>query len=72
MSLFEENNDPLPYEIKGNKLICPICRNQLFYTRQAQLNTAVASFFNLDWANHSADCFVCSECTHISWFLGEN
>ncbi len=57
--------------IKGHELICPICKNNLFYSRRAQLNTATASFFNLDWANRSATCFVCIECTHISWFLGK-
>ncbi|MFN8273656.1 MAG: hypothetical protein U0X58_02120 [Flavobacteriaceae bacterium] len=62
---------PQPVSVSNHELVCPICRNNLFYTRQAQLNTAVASFFNLDWANKSATCFVCSECTHISWFLGK-
>ncbi len=57
-------------EVAGNMLTCPICRNNLFWTRKAQLNTAVATFFNFDWANKSATCFVCSDCTHISWFLG--
>ena len=56
--------------IKGHDLICPICKNNYFYSRKAQLNTAAASFFNLDWANRSATCFVCTQCTHISWFLG--
>jgi hypothetical protein len=69
MGLFIKS-DPQTIEVKGNELICPICRNKYFWTRKAQLNTAVASFFNLDWANRSATCFVCSECTHISWFLG--
>ena len=57
--------------IKGHELTCPICKNNQFYSREAQLNTAAASFFNLDWANRSATCFVCAECTHISWFLGD-
>ena len=70
MSLFKEE-EPQPVEVLGNELKCPVCNNQLFWTRKAQLNTAIATFFNLDWANRSATCFVCSECTHISWFLGE-
>ncbi|MEJ5994727.1 hypothetical protein WG904_09900 [Pedobacter sp. Du54] len=63
--------EPETTTINGYELICPICKNTLFYSREAQLNTATASFFNLDWANRSATCFVCSECTHISWFLGD-
>jgi uncharacterized protein with PIN domain len=70
MSLFKEE-EPQPIEILGKELRCPVCNNHLFFTRQAQLNTAIASFFNLDWANRSATCFVCAKCTHISWFLGE-
>jgi len=70
MSLFQEE-EPQPVEVLGNELKCPVCSNKLFWTRKAQLNTAIATFFNLDWANRSATCFVCSKCTHISWFLGE-
>lgn len=72
MGLFKnEETAPQTIEIKGNMLKCPVCSNGLFYTRKALLNTTVATFFNLDWANHNATCFVCSNCTHISWFLGE-
>jgi len=70
MGIFKED-EPESVVIKGYELICPICKNKLFWTRSAQLNTAVATFFNFDWANKSATCFVCSECTHISWFLGD-
>lgn len=71
MSLFKQE-EPQSIQVIDKELTCPVCSNQLFYSRQAQLNTAVASFFNLDWANRSATCFVCSKCTHISWFLGED
>jgi hypothetical protein len=70
MSLFEKQ-EPQTIEVKGHTLRCPVCSNTHFWTKQAQLNTAMATFFNLDWANKSATCFVCSECTHISWFLGD-
>ena len=69
MGLFKKA-EPQTIEVMGEELNCPICRNNLFWTRSAQLNTSVATFFNLDWANKSATCFVCSNCTHISWFLG--
>ncbi len=70
MGLFKKT-EPQRVEIKGHQLKCPICGAELFYQREAQLNTAVASFFNFDWANRSATCLVCANCTHISWFLGE-
>ena len=70
MKLFGKK-EPQAIQIMEKQLSCPICQNQLFWTRKAQLNTSLASFFNLDWANRSAHCFVCSECTYIFWFLGE-
>ena len=36
---------------------------------EAQLNTAVATFFNFDWANKTAQCYVCDGCGYIHWFL---
>jgi predicted nucleic-acid-binding Zn-ribbon protein len=66
-----KKSDPQNVEIKGHELRCPICNNTSFWTKEAQLNTAVATFFNFDWANKSATCFICSECTYISWFLGD-
>ena len=69
MNLFKKNESKL-VEVKGNQLSCPICSNKYFWSRKAQLNTSVASFFGIDWANRSATCFVCSDCTYIFWFLG--
>jgi predicted nucleic-acid-binding Zn-ribbon protein len=69
MSIFNKQ-EPQTVEVKENELICPVCGNKYFRTRQVLLNTTVATFFNLDWANRNATCFVCSECTHIIWFLG--
>ncbi len=68
MGLFDKKK-PEKIQILDQTLICPVCDGVLFWRREAQLNTAVASFFNLDWANKSATCFVCSICKHISWFL---
>ncbi|HTO14531.1 MAG TPA: hypothetical protein VLZ83_02120 [Edaphocola sp.] len=65
-----KKKEPQTVEVKGNTLKCPVCSNNLFWTRDAQLNTAVATFLNFDWTNRTATCFVCSDCTHISWFLG--
>ena len=57
------------YEVAGKVLRCLVCGHEEFARRDAQLNTAMASFFNLDWANKSAVCFVCDRCGHIHWFL---
>ena len=55
--------------IAGKLLTCQFCGYDQFEGRQAQLNTAAASFFGFDWANASAECYVCSQCGYIHWFL---
>jgi hypothetical protein len=65
-----KNKEPKSYQIKGKQLVCPFCKCEKFWVRKAQLNSAVSTFFELDWTDKSATCFVCSECTHIQWFLG--
>jgi len=69
MSIFNKDIEAKSVEIQGHRLICPVCSSKTFYSRKALLNTSAATFFGLDWANRAATCFVCSECTHISWFL---
>jgi len=59
---------PEPVMVRDRKLVCPVCENDQFIETRAQLNTAVASFFDLDFANKEARCFVCSNCTYIFWF----
>jgi uncharacterized protein YbaR (Trm112 family) len=68
MKLFKKK-EPQLVDVLEKPLICPVCRNNLFWTRRAQMNTALTSFFKLDWTDRSAICFVCSKCTHILWFL---
>ena len=70
MSLVK-NQEAQPIEVNGKSLHCTICGNGYFWIRSAQLNKAVTTFFNLDWTDKSATCFVCSECTYIHWFLGK-
>ncbi len=69
MSFFgKKNKEPFPIQVKGKQLECPVCDNDHFYKKHIQLNTSIFTFFNLDWLNKDATCFVCSECTHIIWF----
>jgi hypothetical protein len=46
--------------------------NDRFWAREAQLNTAVATFCNFDWANPTADCYVCDRCGYIHLLEVEN
>ena len=70
MSWFKKA-EPQTVQVKGYDLQCPVCRNNTFFKRSAMLNTFFLTFFDLDWADRSATCFVCSDCTHISWFSGK-
>jgi predicted nucleic-acid-binding Zn-ribbon protein len=65
------SSEPETVHIHGRALKCPVCGNGSFRSRKAQLNTSVATFFGLDWANRSATCYVCTQCAHISWFLND-
>lgn len=61
--------DPIGVEVQGRELKCLICGNDAFWKREAQLNTATATFFNFDWTNPSGVCYVCAKCGYIHWFL---
>jgi len=63
------NRESESVTIAGHQLACQICGHHKFWQREAQLNTAVATFFNFDFFNTSANCIVCEKCGHIHWFL---
>ena len=50
-------------------LACVICKNDRFFKREGQLNTAGLTFLDLDWANASALCCVCDVCGYVHWFM---
>lgn len=71
MALFSQKT-ATPAQVSGIDLRCEICNHDRFFERQAQLNTAVATFFSLDWANRTARCLVCERCGYVHWFLPSN
>lgn len=68
MKLFGEEK-PEQIEILGKTLQCQVCSHTYFWRREVQLHSAVATFFKLDWTEPSADCYVCSNCGYLHWFL---
>lgn len=62
---------PSNYMAGGIKVVCPHCKNDIFQQGEAQLNTATATFFDLDWLNKSAKILVCTQCGLIQWFGSE-
>lgn len=57
-------------QVAGHWLACPLCGGEKFWYREAQLNTRVMTFFDLDWANPRGDCYICEHCRYIMWFYG--
>lgn len=52
--------------------MCPHCVCNEFERSEAQLNTAVLTLLDFDWANRSAVVLICRNCGHIEWFLDTN
>ena len=69
MGLFNDDKTPQSVQVAGLELRCRICQHGEFWQREAQMNTAVATFFNFDWANRTATCYVCERCGYVHWFL---
>jgi hypothetical protein len=44
----------------GDSLRCDTCRNDVFEEHRWKLQTTGMTFFDLDWANRDATCFVCT------------
>lgn len=60
---------PKPALVAGIEIRCAICRHDYFVQRTAQLHTAVATFFDLEWLSPTATCLICARCGYIHWFL---
>jgi len=57
--------------INGNKLVCPVCKNTTFWSKRTLMNTPGMTFFGLDWANKSAQNYICGDCGYVYWFLNK-
>ena len=65
----EKNESSLgQYALRGSDVLCPHCKGDRFTAGEAQLNTALATLINLDWANRSATILTCASCGQILWF----
>ena len=69
MGIFsDDKGEGKAYNIAGRELACTHCGGNTFRHDRRQLNSAGMTFLELDWANKSADIFVCTTCGHIEWF----
>jgi DNA-directed RNA polymerase subunit RPC12/RpoP len=55
----------------GRTLSCVVCGHRRFHERNSLLNTRLATFFKVDWANAQAVNYICTRCGHIFWFWAE-
>jgi len=67
-SSLKDGFEPGEFAAGGAIIVCPHCKNEVFNLTTAQLNTSLASFFNLDWDNRSAYILICTHCSMILWF----
>ncbi|KGE17675.1 hypothetical protein [Paenibacillus wynnii] len=56
------------YQAYGINVTCTHCHYDKFEHGYAQLNTALLSFLNLDFANRSANILTCHRCGYVLWF----
>jgi hypothetical protein len=68
MGLFSSPS-PQSFKVLDKPLHCQMCDHDEFIRREALLNTFWATFFNMDWTNRSAMCFVCDRCGYVHWFV---
>ena len=57
--------------IDGNRLECPICGHDEFWTRKTLMNTPGLTFLGVEWANTQARNYVCDRCGYVVWFMRE-
>lgn len=71
MGFFKKDAPAGKVMVKGKYLTCNTCDHDRFFYRESQLNTRLASLFDVDFANKKAHCYVCESCTKIQWFLNK-
>ncbi|MBY0488588.1 MAG: hypothetical protein K2R93_01990 [Gemmatimonadaceae bacterium] len=65
----DEQSPAADVYIGSVRLACAVCKHTRFRHRKAQLQTALASFFNVEWTAPSADCYICTQCGFVHWFM---
>jgi hypothetical protein len=54
--------------VSGNKLVCPICKNEKFRKRATLMKTVGMYDIGLDWLNMKATAYICAKCHHVIMF----
>src|SRR5687768_5815850 len=67
MGLFSKETPTRVQLRTGKELACLTCGFDRFFQRHAQLNSAVSTFFSLDWLDRTGDCVVYGQCGFVHW-----
>ena len=62
-------DEPLEFDVGERQATCQFCGDQKFWIKKGQLNTAVMSFFDVEWLDPQATCLICDSCGYVHWFL---
>jgi predicted nucleic-acid-binding Zn-ribbon protein len=54
--------------VRGKQLACVVCESPHFYAREIKMQTTGMTFFDLDWANKSAEGAICARCGYVHMF----
>lgn len=66
MAFFQsKQKPPAPYTVLGKQLVCNHCGNDTFIMEESVIH------FRGELSNRAATVFICANCTHIHWFMGE-
>jgi|GEM_PF-531046 len=66
MGLFyNKQKAPAPYTVLDKALICQHCGNETFIMEESVIH------FRGEISNRAATVFICANCTHVHWFMGE-
>jgi len=55
----------------GRFLSCTVCAGLFFGRREVKMTTTGMTFFDLDWANKSADGAICMRCGYVHAFMAD-
>ncbi len=61
---------PRSVTLKGNPLVCTMCKGDRFYVETVKIDPMVGQILNLNRSDVSAPSYVCAKCKHDHWFLG--
>jgi hypothetical protein len=50
-------------------LACLVCGHDRFHVRRVAMSGPLAAALNFEWASPTADCYSCTRCGFVHWFV---